>query len=379
MASNFQYLHFVQSLDPLHGGGLGTAAMGIHQALNLSGHSSHLLSTRASGFHSNFAEVTQFRRTGPTKLFYSARLQTQSGEWIDRAEVVHGHGFYTYPNYALGGQARKQGKPLVYHAHGMFDPWILRRSKLKKWMVHLLFENANFKHASFWRALSNKEATQIKKFGIKAPIEVIPNGVDIPSKREIKELVYYSSIFPKKRPRRIVFLSRIHPKKGLNLLIPAFKSLEKDLADWELAIFGPDEDGYRKIIEELVQEYELGEQVTFYGSVSGKEKEAAFRSGDLFVLPSYSEGFPMSILEAASFGLPVLQTSECNFPELARAGGAWMCEPNQESLIHSLREATNCDDQERHQRGEIGRKLVTANYSWKSIASRLNGACQTHC
>lgn len=373
------HLHFVQSLEPLTGAGLGYSALGLHEGLNELGERSELWATRAVDFETRWDRTQQFARKGPEKLFYAPELRTGAKEAVAEAEVVHGHGFYVYPNWVLGREARRQGKPLVYHVQGFLDPWILARSKGKKRVAGWLFEVANFNHAGLWRACSEKEARQIRDYGIKAPIVTLPNGVYLPPERGADEVARLVGRFPKRRPKRVIFLSRIHKKKGLDLLLPAWAGLPGELtADWEIALFGPDEGGYQATMEALARELGLEDVVSFHGSVSGEDKEAALRSGDLFVLPSYSEGFPMAVLEAASYGLPVVQTDECNFPELTAASGAWEATPTIESVRERLGEALSVDDPERAQRGRLGQELVSRDYSWSSVATRLVDACRAH-
>ncbi|TWT65552.1 glycosyltransferase [Crateriforma conspicua] len=372
-----EHLHFTQSTEPLQGAGLGYAALGLHLSLFARGIPSRLVTTCAEGFSVDVPNVTLFPRRGPERAFYSPMMFRQASELIQVADVIHGHGFYVGPNACLGRQARRLDKPLIYHVHGFFDPWILKRSRWKKRLAHWLFENANFDHANLWRALSQKEEQQIRSVGIQSPIVVLPNGVNLPAERSEEERIQIDTMFPRARPKRLLFLSRIHSKKGLDLLIQSWASLPKPLTnDWELALFGPDEGGYAADVQRWIDQAELSDSVRLMGSVSGEAKEAAFRSSDLFVLPSYSEGFPMAVLEAASFGLPVVLTDECNFPELAATGGGWECKPTAESVGDSLRLALECGDRERTERGQAGQDLVAQHYTWGSIATRLDDACQ---
>src|SRR5262249_26224498 len=124
-------------------------------------------------------KVFEFRRFGPDKLFYAPALGQRVKELVSAAEVVHGHGMYVGTNWLLGREARRQYRCLVYHVHGMFEPYILARSRWKKRLVHWLFENANFRSVRLWRALTEKEADQIRQCGIQAPIVVVPNGVNL--------------------------------------------------------------------------------------------------------------------------------------------------------------------------------------------------------
>lgn len=177
------------------------------------------------------------------------------------------------------------------------------------------------------------------------------------------------------RPKRALFLGRIHPKKGLDILIPAWGELAKAFPDWELAIVGPDEGGYLATVKEMIRDSGAADSIQVFGSVRGSRKVAAFRSSDLFVLSSYSEGFPVAIVEAAAHRLPCVITTECNFPELSEAGGGWESLPTRESFAASLRESLGASHDELVQRGAIGRMLVEAEYTWPVIARRMHDAC----
>jgi glycosyltransferase involved in cell wall biosynthesis len=291
-----------------------------------------------------------------------------------------------------------------------------------------LFEDANIKHVRWWRAVSSKEAEQIRAVvGPRAIIHVIPNGVDLdevdsPSAarvtsdewrvtsegtggdaldahevdaawsvehgagrveqkvgssetRHTSHITRHGAWTRRRRPKRLLFLSRIHAKKGLDLLVPAWGRLTKEFPDWELLIVGPDEGGYQATVEKMMADCGCGETCWIHPAVSGTEKHALLRTADLFVLPSYSEGFPMAVLEAAAHRIPVVQTNECNFPELAAAGGAWECRSELGALEMALREALTAEDTELAERGQKGRELVERSYSWDQIAESLLAAC----
>lgn len=338
-----------------------------------------LLSTRAKDFDRTWPDVIQGIRKGPAKAFYAPELKQLAAEAVEQAEWFHGHGLYVWTNMWLGGEARRRGKPLVYHPHGFFDPWILRRSPGKKRLAHWLFEDANIKHVRWWRALSNKEAEQIRAVvGSRAIVHVIPNGVDLREVDSSQFSVGSGGAEPvwvkRKRPKRLLFLSRIHAKKGLDLLVPAWGRLTREFPDWELLIVGPDEGGYQATVEKMIADCGCGETCWIHPAVSGAEKHALLRTADLFVLPSYSEGFPMAVLEAAAHRIPVVQTDECNFPELTAAGGAWECRPERDALDKTLRNALTAEDAERAERGLKGRKLVEKDYTWDQIAGSVLAA-----
>jgi glycosyltransferase involved in cell wall biosynthesis len=431
-------LHFTQSLELRQGAGLGQAALSLHLAMRKeSGQcsgvsaesdplhaprptphapSSMLLATRGEDFTREWPDVIQGVRKGPVKAFYAPELKRMAAEALAGADWFHGHGLYVWMNMWLGGEARRRGKPLVYHSHGFFDLWILQRSRGKKRIAHWLFEDANIKHVRWWRALSSKEADQIRAVvGSHAVVHVIPNGVDLDEVDGFQSSVLavpgetfladsagseeaeagdrrsevgfsgarYSSLATRhgawtrrRRPKRLLFLSRIHPKKGLDLLVPVWGRLQEKFPDWELLVVGPDGGGYQRQVEAMIRSAGCGQTCRICPAVSGPEKHALMRTADLFVLPSYSEGFPMSVLEAAAHWIPVVQTTECNFPELARAGAAWECLPEAGGVETALGEALSTDDAERKERGARGRELVERQYTWSQLARQVEAACE---
>jgi len=377
------HLHFVQSLETLQGAGLGGSALSLHLALHKNHpQASRLLSTRGRDFESSWPGVIQGVRKGPAKLFYAPELKDKARNILEKADFFHAHGLYVWTNWWLGNEAIRRKKSLICHPQGFFDPWILKRSKKKKGIAHWLFENRNIAYTHWWRAVTAKEADQIKRVvGPRAEIHVIPNGINI---NEIDHFFSVDSkaeeqaikLFPvRKRAKRLLFLSRIHPKKGLDLLIPAWSQLSPKFPDWELLIVGPDESGYQAIVEKMIVMAGCSKTCMIHPPVSGAEKRNLFRSADLFVLPSYSEGFPMAVLEAAAYRLPVVQTIECNFPELTIAGGGWQCQADQEDLQRVLCQALSSDGTELRERGELGRALVAEDYSWDAIAEAVDHLC----
>src|SRR5262249_32643816 len=150
------------------------------------------------------------------------------------------------------------------------------------------------------------------------------------------------------------------PKKGIDLLLQSWTGLQKENRDWELVIAGPDENGYLQQVQNLAGD--ANSNVIFTGTVTGKTKTALFYSADLFLLPSYSEGMPMSVLEAMTCEVPVVATDACNISDLATACAGWQCEANADSVTKTLRAALRASDTERSQRGRNGRRLVETNY-----------------
>ena len=362
-----KHLHFTQSVEALQGGGLGKAAIDLHKAFLSVGTHSFFVSTREGELSADIPSSFIGLRSGIPKCFYSKGLKGQAEKWGTEMDVFHGHGFYVYPNWILGKQVRKRSKMLVYHPHGFLEPWILARSRIPKKIAHFLFENQNFRYAQLWRALTIKEADQIRACGISAPVVVAANGV------HLKEYDRHVStgLTPTKTKKRILFLARIHPKKGLKILLEIWPEIQGCFNDWEIIVAGPDEGGHRTELEQLTSTLGLSESVKFIGTVSGDTKLAWLKSSDLFILPSYSEGFSVAVLEAMTCAKPVLITTGCNFPEVSNENAGWICEAEHNSLKLALTRSLDLSDEERQAMGNCGRELVERKYTWTKIAETI--------
>lgn len=309
-------------------------------------------------------------------------MRDEAPTLVRDSDVVHGHGLYVGPNFVFGRESGRQGKALVYHVHGMFEPYILARSRWKKRLVHWLFEDRNMRSVRFWRALTATEAAQIAATGARQPIVVIPNGLDVADFAEpaLPDRPIRTALLERlaKRSRRLLFLGRIHPKKGLSLLLPAWARILPRAPDWELCVAGPDEGGYLEEMRALAQALGLGDRVIFTGLVQGEEKVRLLHSADLFVLPSFSEGLPMSVLEALACEVPVVATRESNVGELMGEGAGWECGASVKSLEEALERAVLAPESERQERGSAGRRVVEARYGWPSVVDELERACAAY-
>jgi poly(glycerol-phosphate) alpha-glucosyltransferase len=326
--------------------------------------------------------IFEYPRVGPGALYYSPAMLAAAPALVRDADAVHGHGLYVGPNLIFGREARRQRKALVYHVHGMFEPYILNRSRWKKRLVHRLFEDRNIRDVRFWRALTAIEADQIAATGARQPIAVIPNGLDVagftrpadPTRPIRTPLIAQLG----KRSRRLLFLGRIHPKKGLTLLLPAWAGLRPKVGDWELVIAGPDEGGHLEEIRALASSLGILDRVSFTGLVQGEDKVRLLHSADVFVLPSFSEGLPMSVLEALACEVPMVVTRESNVGDLIADGAGWECGASVESLADALGKAVLASDSERAERGSAGRRAVEARYAWPSVVNELERACAAY-
>jgi glycosyltransferase involved in cell wall biosynthesis len=285
------------------------------------------------------------------------------------ADVVQIHGLWQRHSVTTGLLARRHRKPLVISAHGMLEPWALRNKYWKKWPYSLLVERPNLQSAAVLRALTVTEVDNYRRFGLSNPVAIIPNAVETRPKASPD---LFLSSWPELRGRRIVlYLSRIHYKKGVDLLAKAWASIAAQFPDAHLVIAGPDFEQTQSTVEQLVKELSIGDRVTFTGPVYGDLKASLFAAASLFVLPSHSEGFSLAILESLAAGVPVIITKGCYFPEVATTDSGWVISPNVPELECSLREALELSTSDLSNRGERGFKLVRDKYTWSRVGQQM--------
>jgi len=228
----------------------------------------------------------------------------------------------------------------------------------------MAYQKAALRQASLFHVTSEEEVEALRDLGFDQPVAMIPNGVQLPEQQ--------SADSSSAGPRRALFLSRLHPKKGLPMLIEAWARVRPK--DWELILVGPSEEGHRAELEEQVRSHGLDDEITFSGSVSDKEKWAVYRSADLFVLPTHSENFGIVVAEALAAGTPVLTTTGTPWRELETHGCGWWVEPEVERITRALDDAVGCADEERRAMGARGRRLVEEQYSWQGVARQMQAA-----
>lgn len=362
------HLHLVQSIDTKTGGGLATSCLELADAQFKNGFSVSVVSSTERDtplLPNSFKEFTYVgKRKFHNPILYSCDMENLLLKVKCNGSIIHNHGFYMYSSFLATKLKKNNDFVLMQHVHGMFEPWILNRSRFKKGIANLLFENYKYKKAEYWRALTVKEADQIHNFGVKGEVVVLPNGIDlVPIDNYLSKNI--NEINEKKI---ILFLGRIHLKKGIVPFLKTWCSLSSDLkSKWEFQIIGPD-DGCLNILKNIAKE---DDSVIFLDSVYGDEKFNRLQNADLFVLPSFSEGFSMAVLEAMGFSKPILITDECNFEEAFNFGAIKLS-----SDLHDWKDelgyVLNIDSSEFIDRGKELRSLVNEKYTWNKIANELN-------
>jgi glycosyltransferase involved in cell wall biosynthesis len=295
-------------------------------------------------------------------LKLSPAMHRGLGKALFSADIVHSHGLWIAPN-VYAGQAAAQGrKPLVVSPRGMLAPGALQFSRMKKRVVWKLWQGPAYRNATLWHATSHQEADDIRRFGIDAPIAVIPNGVDLTD-----QLALHA---PVKSMRTILFLSRIHPKKGLPSLINAWEELSEQRPDWQLVIAGPDEDGHRMALEKIVRQRQIS-RVSFKAPVYDEAKYSLLADADLFVLPTISENFGIAVAEALAAGIPAIVTKGAPWSGLETQKCGWWVEQGVEPLLTALREATALSASHRKVMGLQGREWMRQEFGWEAIGQQM--------
>lgn len=279
-----------------------------------------------------------------------------------RFDVIHNHGQWLWPNWLAASQARFTDCKFVTTPHGTLVPGMLSRSVLKKKLAWKFFDKRLINRSDMIHALSDAELR-----GMSAALSenrskafVIPNGVDIPSAGD--------RMFSNKEGEKVIlFLSRVSEIKGIKPLIYAWKNLAKEFPGWRLRIVGPIDSDIKPILEKTKTSVP---RIEIVGGVYDQDRWDEYRKADLFILPTFGEGLPTVLLEAAAHQLPIITTREANFMELNDAGGSIHCKPNLDSVESALGSFLKmCPGQQRDV-GLNAFNLVKNNYTWGQIADK---------
>lgn len=290
------------------------------------------------------------------------------GASLGMADLVHAHGLWQEQSRASAAWARKHKKPLVVSAHGMLDSWALRTGWLKKAIYWRAIERTNLAYASCLRALTTNEAQQYRDLGLRNPIAVLPNGVSVP--KAVTSDSFFLA-FPQLRGMDIVlFLGRIHPKKGIDILLEAWGSVRQKFTTAQLVIAGPGYEEMQPALTGAIERHRLAGNVTFTGMLRGDFKWSALAAARVFILPSYSEGFSVAALEALGVGTPVIVSTQCYFPEVSRVNCGWIIRPSADQVRNSLEAALRQKDSEHQEMGRRGQELVSSEFSWASVGRK---------
>jgi glycosyltransferase involved in cell wall biosynthesis len=308
-------------------------------------------------FSQDFAQVP-----GLNRFCVSRELKTELARRAADNDVFHTHGLWLMPNVYPAWVARKTGRPFVISPRGMFGAEALRFSRLKKMAFWYILQKSAVAEADCLHATSEQEYDEIRAFGLRNPVAVIPNGIDLP--------VLTSDTAPAAVERTLLSLGRIHPKKGLDRLVRTWSKVESDFPAWRLKIVGPDELGYTAKLKNLASELALS-RVTFAAPLYGPEKFAALQDADLFALATLNENFGLVVAEALASGTPALSTTGAPWSGLVTHGCGWWVDPEIDSLAAVLAEAMSMPRRALKDMGSKGRVWMAEAFSWQRVAADM--------
>ncbi|PWK53139.1 glycosyltransferase involved in cell wall biosynthesis [Silicimonas algicola] len=294
---------------------------------------------------------------GVKHLMYSTSLINALDQAARKGAVIHGHGLWLMPNIRPARIAARHGVPFLVSPRGMLGPEALAFSSRRKKVMWALAQHNALELADCFHATSVAEYEDIRRMSLRAPVAVIPNGIHIP-------------VGEPNPAYTILYLGRLHPKKGIDRLIEAWARLAIDFPDWRLRIVGPSEIGCREALEAQVVRLAVP-RVCFEDALRGDDKWSAYREAGLFVLPTLNENFGMVVAEALATGTPVISSKGAPWSGLVEERCGWWVDHGVEALEAALRRALAISPEERLVMGRRGREWMKREFGWESIAERM--------
>ena len=297
-------------------------------------------------------------RTGLLCYFSAKKILSEL-----RPNVVHINGCWQPQLAFFQWAAQGLRIPVVLSPHGMLEPWIIKRHFwTRKWPAIQLYQRGLVKRADYLHATADVEKENLLRLGWNSRIAVIPNAVNI------EDLPLKNNWSPQ---RQIVFISRLHVKKGIELLLEALRHLKPDLDGYEVIIAGEGEPYYVETLKKAAISFGLSEVVKFVGGVYGAEKVSLLQSADFFVLPTYSENFGIVVAEALACGTPVITTHGTPWRELEENECGWYIPIGANAMEETLKKAISVKEKNLERMGRNGRYLVESSFSSQGVALRF--------
>lgn len=273
---------------------------------------------------------------------YSTKADSWLSENIDRFDAVIVRGIWQYQSFAVRRAAMSNGVPYFVFTHGALDPWFKQHyplKHLKKWLYWPWAEYRALRDASavFFTSDEERRLARESFWLYKANEVVVDYGICAPAGNPNSEREAFYSAYPMLRGKHVLlFLSRVHSKKGCDLLIQAFAKVTQQNPALHLVMAGPDQEGWGERLVDLSKSLGVHSRITWTGMLAGELKWGAFRAAEAFVLPSHSENFGVVVAEALACGLPVLITDKVNIWREIDADGAGLVEPDTLEGVHDL-------------------------------------------
>ncbi|MFS0515848.1 glycosyltransferase [Nostoc sp. UIC 10607] len=377
-------LHVTPSITKVRGG-TSQAVLDMVKALQITNVDTEIATTNDDGdnlldvplcklIKYNDVPVRFFHRFSPNikpvrEYAFSAELTQWLWQNISQYELVHVHALFSYASTIAMAIARLKNVPYIVTTHGLLCEWSLQQSTHKKQTYLKLIEQANLDSSQIIHFTSEKEQQEVSLLGLQKPNVVLPLGISLPTKIvDARQRLRQKFNIPPDEPV-ILFLSRLHYKKGLEYLIPALSKLTHHRFTFILAGNGtPD---YEAEIESLLVSSGLRDRTLVVGFVQGEAKDILMQGSDLFVLTSYSENFAVSVVESLAVGVPVLVTPGVALASVVKQNQLGYVPDLDIAAIADALESYFSNPQQAKKMGDRARQLVSDKYSWNHIAQEL--------
>jgi len=320
----------------------------------------------------NRVPVYAGRTRWPRSFAYSSDLRRYLSSECRDVDIVHVHGLWEYTSVAARRHAGRFGIPLIASTHGMLKAGALNIHRGRKMVVGWLFQNRVLRSAACLHATAVPELDSIRQYGLTNPVAIIPNGLNVTEYASDVDRSPLDERWPELHGKRIIlFLSRIHPIKGVVNLAFAWGRLCQRYKDWHLVIAGPDCDNHEAEVRQVLATAGASAHVTFCGPVYGRAQKDLYAACDLFILPTRSENFGIVVAEALASSKPVITTRGTPWQELETRQCGWWIDIGIDPLETAMKDAMDLSDGQRRAMGLRGRQLVEENYSWPKIAKKM--------
>lgn len=375
-------LHVIANLAPRYGGP-SKACVEMAAATAKLGHEVSIYTTNQDGpgeldvtvtepVYKDGVEIHYFPSQTPRFWGTSFPLASELNQRIPKVDIVHVHSLYLFHNLVTGYYCRKYNIPYLIRPHGTLDPYLFRRHRGRKKIMESLFENKNIRGAAAIHFTTEEEKTLASPYVFGRPSVVVPLGLDLNDYTNLPEPRLFGARYPELKKKKIVlFFGRLNFKKGLDILAKAFALVAKGRDGVHLVIAGPDNDGYQSHVKGWLKDEGVLDKVTFTGLLQGDDKLAVLQAADVFVLPSYTENFGISVIEAMACALPVVISDKVNIwreVKNSKAGRVSPCDSN--SFAEMILEVL-ADPQKAETMGHCGRQLVEERFQWDSVALKM--------
>ncbi|TBW30123.1 glycosyltransferase [Gramella sp. KN1008] len=306
--------------------------------------------------------VEAFSRSSiPTSSFgFSWRMYKSLSEDAKDADIIHNHSLWMAPNIFAGFAAKKANKPLINSPRGTLSSKALERSSWKKSLALKLGQRFALNATECFHVTAQHEQSDVRNYQNKTPSVVIPNGIDLPSLKGVSL----------NKEKTVLFLGRIHPIKGLDILLKSWKNLGDHTEGWQLKLVGKGDQKYVSSLANIIEKYNI-DNIQILDPVYGSDKNVVYQKASIYVLPSYSENFGMTVVESLSNATPVITTNKTPWEDLQKKGCGWCIEPSEEELTKALLAALSLDELLLKEMGGKGRIWMEEEFSWKEISKKM--------